>query len=381
MNTDIKETFVILGGGIAGLSTAIALKRIGIVAKVYEAAPQFKPVGAGIILAINAMKAYKHIGLYNEIAQAGNPLSTISILSQNGKVITQTNVDNQAFPNVAIHRAKLHEILFSQLDENQIINNKKSKDVEILPDAYKISFEDGSTIVAENVIVAEGIHSTIRQKLIPKAEKRYAGYTCWRGIAENSTLKLTETTETWGKNGRFGITPINDNQVYWFAVMDAVENSDWAKNFSLSDIKKNFKDYHEEITQVLEQGQIGEIIQNDLHDLKPIKTYAFDELVLIGDAAHATTPNMGQGACQAIEDAVVLAECLKVNSSVKEAFKRFEAKRVKRTHFIVNQSWTMGKVAHWQNPIATSLRDTLLRIIPEKIAQQQIQKIYDFKLS
>ena len=163
--------------------------------------------------------------------------------------------------------------------------------------------------------------------------------------------------------------------------MDAAENSDWAKNFTLSDIKRNFKDYHEEITQILEQTQIGGIIQNDLHDLKPIKTYAFDKLVLIGDTAHATTPNMGQGACQAIEDAVVLAECLKVNSSVKEAFKRFEAKRVKRTHYIVNQSWTMGKVAHWKNPIATSLRDTLLRMIPERIAQQQIHKVYDFKLS
>lgn len=377
-----KTTFAIIGGGIAGLSTAIALKKMGIEATVFEAAPEFKPIGAGIMLAVNAMKAYEHLGIYQEILNAGEPFNGLMVLNQSGKVLSKANTTEleNRYTNVAIHRAALHEVLLSQLDQSKVITGKRSVDINISPEGNKVTFEDGTWVIADYVIVAEGIHSPIRRKLLPQSQKRYSGYTCWRGIADNIDTEVKTPSETWGKNGRFGMVPLANNKVYWFAVKNAPENSDEIKKYRIVNLLYNYKNYHHLVNKVISATNGEHLILNDIHDLNPINQYAFYNNVLIGDAAHATTPNMGQGACQAIEDAVVLANCLKNNSSVANAFKSFETKRLKRTHFIVNQSWKLGKIAQWENPLAIGLRNFIFRSMPASVTNKQIKNIYDFRI-
>ena len=379
------HSFVILGGGIAGLTTAIALKKIGINAVVVEAASEIKPVGAGLALAANAMMALRKIGVADQVIREGQELKAFSIYDQKGKLISRTDTDpansRYGISNFTIHRADLHRVLLAQLDPENVLTGKRSVDFSEDSEGYVIRFEDGDQIRANSLIVAEGIHSPIRRKLLPTQKIRYSGYTCWRGIMDNSNLNIVETSETWGKKGRFGVTPLAKNQVYWYACINAAEQNSRLKNFTKADLEENFKDFHFPIPQVLSGTKPEQIIWNDIIDLEPLSRFAFGNLVLIGDAAHATTPNMGQGACMAIEDAAILASCLEKHSNPAEAFQEFEKRRLGRTRKIVTDSWQLGKIAQWENPVLMSLRDAFFRMIPQHVTQKQIESLYQVDLS
>lgn len=376
----IMETFTIIGGGIAGLSAAIALKRIGIEAKVIEASNQFKPVGSGLSLAANAMQALQHLQIADDVIKKGRELKAFTIYNEQGKIINRTNTDPEnskwGISNFTIHRADLHEVLLSHLNMKNIITGKRSVTMEETANGHRIFFEDESFIETKYLIIADGIHSPLRKKLLPGAKLRYAGYTCWRGIADNTKLQLEETSETWSINGRFGIVPLKNNQVYWFACKASTPANEVFKKYSVHDLSANFKNYHDPVPAILKATKQEDLIWNDIYDLEPIDRYAFGNAVLIGDAAHATTPNMGQGACMAIEDAVVLANCLKQNSLVTEAFQSFERKRLKRTQNIVGQSWRLGKMAQTENHLFGMMRNQLFRMLPESVYQKQLDKLY-----
>jgi 2-polyprenyl-6-methoxyphenol hydroxylase-like FAD-dependent oxidoreductase len=381
----MKTDFLIVGGGIAGLTTAIALKKIGIDAVLAEAAPEIRAVGAGLALAANAMQALRQIGVSEAVIPLGRELKAFTIYDHKGKPISKTNTDpaNSRFgiSNFTIHRAELHRCLLNQLDAGQVLTGKRSKDITEEGDLYRVDFEDGSFLKAKNVIVAEGIHSPIRKKLLPASNIRYAGYTCWRGVVDDSSLQIEETSETWGAKGRFGVTPLANGQVYWYACINSPHANSKLKDWGKKELLEVFEDFHFPIPQVLSATKPDRIIWNDIMDLDPIDRYALGKIVLIGDAAHATTPNMGQGACMAIEDAAILASCLSKYKDVAEAFLAFEKRRLKRTHNIVKTSWTLGKVAQWENFLLRKLRDNAFRMIPAKQRQRQIEALYDVDLS
>jgi 2-polyprenyl-6-methoxyphenol hydroxylase-like FAD-dependent oxidoreductase len=376
-NSDVS--CIILGGGIAGLSAAIALKQIGISAWVVEAAPEFKPVGAGIVLAANAMRAYDRLGLTNSLYHAGHEVRSMTILDDKGRVINkaETGELNNAFLNVAIHRGDLHRILASQLDPKHLLLGKRARGVTRGTDRVTVTFEDGESITADYLVAAEGIHSVVRKNVLPDSRLRYSGYTCWRGITVAPVEGINEAYETWGGNGRFGYVPVGDNRVYWYACVNAAADDPVLKRYTVNDLLSLFGNYHQPIPAILRNTDPGSLIWNDLYDLKPIHQYAFGNIVLVGDAAHATTPNMGQGACMAIEDAVILASCIRRSSAIPDAFREFERLRIPRTHYIVDQSWKIGKVAQWQNRVLRGVRDRLMRAIPQKYYQKQVQEIYN----
>ena len=374
----MKATFAILGGGIAGLTAAIALKQIGIEAPVLEAAPAFRPVGAGIALAANAMSAYQRLGIDRQLIEAGHILRRFTIYDHRGGVLNSVRTDDlEGHPvSLAIHRAELHRVLSSQMNPGQIVMNKRSKDLSSTASGYKVSFEDGSELDARYLIVAEGIHSVIRNKIAPGTVERYAGYTCWRGIADNTTLAIDESSETWGAEGRFGIVPLGGNKAYWFACKNAAANDAAMQSWGAGELEENFRSYHPPIPSVIRATPDEQILWNDIIDLKPMPRYAFGNLALIGDAAHAATPNMGQGACQAVEDAVILAGCLKNHAGVEDAFTDFQQRRLKRTHAIVRQSWTMGRIAQIENRWMIFVRNTLSKAVPARFNRKQLEKLY-----
>lgn len=375
-------SIAIVGGGIAGLTTAIALRRLGLRPTIFESALEIKAVGAGLALAANAIQALERIGIADKVIPAGQALDTFSILDPKGRPINlvDTRALNARFGlnNFAIHRADLHRILLQEQGDTPVFTGKKAIGIQQDPQGITLHFQDGSQHTADVALVGDGIHSAIRQQLLPQSQPRYSGYTCWRAVIKNPGIALPGSSETWGAQGRFGLVPLAQDQIYWFLCINAPQNDARMRNFTTGDLADRFRDYHHPIPQILQATAQDLLLWNDIIDLQPIHQFAHGRVLLLGDAAHATTPNMGQGACQAIEDAVVLADqWKKMPGQAPEAiFKAFEQRRLKRTHWVVNQSQSIGKIAQWTNPLAIGFRNWLFRSIPKSFNERQLEKLY-----
>ncbi len=380
MNKDIT----IIGGGIAGLTAAIALNKAGFKTSIFEASKNHGVAGAGLALAANAIMAFDRLGIKDDIIKKGRLLSAFTIFDQKGNTITKTNSarlsKKYGADNFTIHRHDLHQVLLSKIDPNTLFTDKKVINFEQIKNAIRLTFSDGTEHTTSFLVAADGIHSVIRQKLIPHSTPRYSGYTCWRAVIESPDLVINESSESWGTTGRFGIVPLADNKIYWFACINAEANNSTFKNYTTKDLLNHFIDFHDPIPAILKASKDEDLIWNDIIDLKPIDHYAFENIVLIGDSAHATTPNMGQGACQAIEDAVILADDMDRNISIEAAFKNFEKRRLNRTHYITNTSWKIGKIAQLEHPLLISLRNFAFRKLPSRIQEKQIEKLYEVDL-
>jgi 2-polyprenyl-6-methoxyphenol hydroxylase-like FAD-dependent oxidoreductase len=380
-----SNRFAIIGGGIGGLTLAVAMQRKGMDVSVYENAPEWRPLGAGLGITGNAVKAFRAIGLEEDILNAGKVIEKLRIVDTKGTHITFTDsvkISNQygVVNNFAMHRADLHEVLISNLREGTVKLGKGCIDFVQSQNEVTLTFHDGTTAVANYLIACDGIHSAARKKFFPSSLPRYAGYTCWRGVTSDvpDDFDWDQTSETWGRGARFGIVPLKGERVYWFACLNATENNPVMRSMQRDDLLTYFAHFHHPVPQLIQGTSPDKIIWNDIIDLSPLKRFAFGNVVLMGDAAHATTPNMGQGACMAIEDAVVLANCIEAASSLDEAFMQFESKRIARTTKIVNDSRQIGRLAQLDNPLLSGLRNTVMRMMPQSLIERQFRFLYDF---
>ena len=380
----IKKSFAIVGAGIGGLTLAIALQRKGFNVNVYENAPVIKPIGAGLTLAGNAVKALMEIGIGDSVLREGKVMKTILIKNAKGSVLASTNAEKltekyKTVNNFAIHRVDLHRILLEQFPSENIHLDKGCIDLNDTPSGSRLIFSDGSVVFADYVIACDGINSVVRKKFLPESLPRYAGYTCWRAVIDDVPphINMEETVEYWGRGSRFGIVPLTNNRLYWFACLNAPKNDSLLKNYTIIDLLFHFGKFASPVHDVLKATQKSQLIWNDIIDLAPIDRFAFDNVVLAGDAAHATTPNLGQGACMAIEDAATLANCIEQHTSVEHAFKEFETKRIQRTRKIVNTSRIIGEIAQWENSFMVMVRDLAVRFTPDRVAENQVKFLMD----
>ncbi|MCF6341717.1 MAG: FAD-dependent monooxygenase [Bacteroidales bacterium] len=370
----------IIGAGIGGLTTAIALKKKGFEVELFEATSKFKKAGSGINLAINAMQVYKRLGLYDEILKAGSYTSKMVITDDKLKPLSVIDLksfeEKHNVKSVAIHRAILHQILLDNLYDIPIYLNKKLKYLEQENGEINLQFEDGAKHQTKILIGADGIHSKVRKSIFNNTELRVAKQICWRGI---TTIKLpkkhqTELNELWGKGKRFGFVAIGKNEYYWYALADYKEN--FRDEYKRIDLVDFYSDFHPLIGKIIKYTSSTTILTNEMADLKPITTWYYKNVCLVGDSAQATTPNLGQGACQAIESALALSNCLEKHKTIEKAFESYQNKRIHKAIKIVNTSWKIGKMAHLENNFAITLRNFILRIIPKKIATNQTSYIY-----
>lgn len=375
----VDGTCIIVGGGIAGLCAAIGLGNMGIEAHVYESASELKGIGAGFGLAANAMQALEHLGIKEEISLLGHYLDSYHVLDQGGAILvapsTQSISQKYQQDNFAIHRADLHRFLLSKIPDSQIHLGKRAVSFEREGDGVHVHFADGSQVSGQTLLVADGVHSLLRQQLVPGSIPRYAGYTCWRATIDNSSIQLKEGSETWGNKGRFGMTPLVGNRIYWYACVNSSPQNPVLKRWTTAELLDNFKHYHSPIPTILAETRDSDLISNDIIDIAPLRQLAFDNILLLGDAGHATTPNLGQGACQAIEDVAVLMDELNMATSIPQAFKRFEKRRLERVNYICNTSWKIGKIAQWEHPLLIGMRNFCMKVMPNSLKQQQLNKL------
>jgi len=375
MNIDI------IGAGIGGLTTAIALEQKGINTRIFEQAEQIKPVGAGIILANNAMQVYEKLGLRKLIEENGNPISSMNITKSSLKPISTIDLSyfeqKHNTKNIAIHRGTLQQILIDKLKSTKITLDHKLTSIVENTNGYSLEFENGERIQSSTVLGADGLNSVVRQNLFPNNSIRNANQICWRGITEYELpIKFrNELNEAWGKSERFGFVQIAQNKVYWYALKSFKKNK---KEFSIHDLEQYFSDYNSVIKGIIKSTKKEQINTAEISDLKPTNIWYKENVCLIGDSAHATTPNMGQGACQAIEDAYVLSECLSKYRTTK-AFSEYQKLRLPKAHQVVKASWIVGKMAHLKNPILISLRNQMLRLTPSSVNRKQNEQIFQLE--
>ncbi|MFD6510622.1 MULTISPECIES: FAD-dependent monooxygenase [unclassified Bacillus (in: firmicutes)] len=373
---------MIIGGGIAGLCAAISLQKIGLDVKVYDKNIEPTVAGAGIIIAPNAMQALEPYGISKQIKKFGNESDGFNLVSEKGSILSKLTIPT-CYPKMySIHRKNLHQLLLSELQKGTVEWGKECVKIEQNEEnALKILFQDGSEALGNILIAADGIHSVVRKQVIQSDGYRYAGYTCWRGVtpAHNLSLK-NDFIETWGTNGRFGIVPLPNNEVYWYALINAKARDRKYTAYTTADLYNHFKSYHSPIPDILNNASDVTMIHRDIVDITPMKQFFDKRIVFIGDAAHALTPNLGQGACQAIEDAIIFAECIKKNAHYRQAFIEYEQKRRARIEIISNTAWKVGKMAQIESKPLTIVRNEVMKRIPKWVSEKQAHELYSFHL-
>ncbi len=378
---------IVIGGGIAGLAAANGLLRIGWEVKVYEQAPELKALGAGLVLSANALKALRALGLLEEVLKVGQPLYHFRILNKKGATLTDT--DHLLLSNrfgiqscVSVHRGDLQQVLLEALHPLQLQTGKQCKSLVQHAEGVTVNFEDGTSDTADLLIGSDGIHSAVRKQVAPQAKKRYAGYTCWRGVTNKQPVDFDAhlATESWGAGDRFGIVPLSHERVYWFACLNATQPQDPAMKASrIADLQQQFQGYHPPVQELLRLTSPNALIWNDIIDLEPLAAYTYGRVVLLGDAAHATTPNMGQGACQALEGTAVLISLL-ARLPLQQALHEYNVQRVPRASGIVKKSWQLGKIAQLKHPLAVWLRNALLSLTPQSVNEKQLDSLLAIRL-
>jgi 2-polyprenyl-6-methoxyphenol hydroxylase-like FAD-dependent oxidoreductase len=290
------------------------------------------------------------------------------------KVITRYGIGSYA-----IHRGRLQQALLNELDQSKIHLNKKLSSLQQSVNGVNLVFEDKTFAGAELVVGADGIKSVVRKSFMGEIPYRYTGQTCWRGMTRfklPSKLK-NNSYEMWGnkKGLRFGFVPTAADEVYYFTTFYTEANQKDGPGVK-DKIQNIYKVFGEIPARLIESTPEENIIRSDITDFQPISKWWDGRVVLIGDAAHATTPNLGQGGCQAVEDAFVIAKTLKEKPTWEEAFAEYQRIRFEKAAHVVNMSWRFGMMTNIGNPVLRFIRNGIMRSMPESTMIKQLDKIF-----
>lgn len=371
---------IISGAGIGGLTTALALQLRGHQVTIYERVSSYTSVGAGISLWPNAVNVLSQIGVGGAIRARGTSNRAGGILDARGRILVASDTDDiearYGAPMLVIHRAVLTDILHNAL----FVRPRYGVGVTHYTQheqGVTVHLSDGTHTDGDALIVADGIHSTIRQHWFPSIMPRYAGYTAWRGVCYFDHERIGKRWGEWiGTNGmRFGITPLTDNQLYWYATHNQPADQMIASSERQTYLETRFGGWGIPVPAIIAATPSTAILQHDIYDLPPLPRWVDGRVALLGDAAHAMTPNLGQGGCQAIEDALVLAKSFQQHDDVPTALLAYQHARKAYVEAIVAQSRTLGVVLSLNNRMLCGVRNALLARMPAQWSTRQLAPI------
>ncbi|MFJ9823777.1 FAD-dependent monooxygenase [Streptomyces sp. NPDC101160] len=355
---------VVVGAGIGGLTAAVALRARGWHVTVLERAASLAPVGAGIGLAPNALRALDVIGLGDPVRELAAWQGDGGMRRPDGRWLVRTDAKAAAArfggPLVALHRATLVDLLRAELPEGTI----RTGAAAVLADPgdahrpARLTTPDGE-LAAELVVGADGIHSALRRTLFPAHPgPRYAGFTTWRTVIPAPTAPFAPH-ETWGRGRLWGTQPLKDGRIYAYAAATAPAGAH-AQDDERAELLRLFGDWHHPVPEILAAADPAGVLRHDVHHLiDPLPAFHHGRTALLGDAAHAMTPSLGQGGNQAVEDAIVLAHHARTGAPVDRALAAYTADRLPRTTAVVRRAARTGRATMLSAAPAVALRDVL----------------------
>jgi 2-polyprenyl-6-methoxyphenol hydroxylase-like FAD-dependent oxidoreductase len=371
-----KERILIVGGGVAGLMSKNRLEALGYEPVLVEKADVLRSEGAGILLGANVLKIFRECGLEDELLQYAQPLKEIRSLDEQGRMLGWFDLEKIAretsYPTVAVHRKRLHEILVRSVNPESIHLSHKVISIAKLNAGYHVQFDNGKIEKYDYIIGADGVRSKVRDVFFGHIPLRDADYVCWRFVCDlPPAIERTSSCECWGNDKRVGIFPIGEGKVYCFMLASAVGGEEKMGFEKVMEYFNEFQGDWQLISKMLDPDAT-ELIYGPIADLSEIVLHA-GHMILIGDAGHATTPNLGQGAAMGIESAYVFGELLKTYS-LDDAMKLYPKARLDRVKHIRDRSWLIGELAHLKSPLWRAVRNFVMRITPHSVNQIEFEK-------
>jgi 2-polyprenyl-6-methoxyphenol hydroxylase-like FAD-dependent oxidoreductase len=381
---------IIVGAGIGGLTLGLELIRDGIDVEIYERASTLQPVGAGIMLAPNAIKVLEKLGLSQKLENIGNKVSRTAIQDSVGEPISTVDMtfgakrETSGF-SLALHRGALHRLLVEEVGPENIKLGQTYLTSEDTQDCIFALFASGETARGDFLVGCDGVNSAVRTNLFGAPKRRYSGQLCWRGVAEfpereHRELKCYEFVERWGNGLRFGYVRISCEQVYWYATRTQESNQHVDVAMLKKELEVAFADFSYPVKSLLESTDLQQMIQHELFDVAPTRMWSKGRTCLLGDSIHPTTPNLGQGAGMAIESAAVLAHTIRKEATLEAAFHEYEVLRFPRTREVTLDSWRIGQVTNWRTGFGCGFRNWMMRMVPESLGLKRYIKFVNADL-
>lgn len=360
-------TIGIIGAGIGGIAAAVCLRRVGIRAVVFERREYLREDGAGLSLWPNGTCVLDRLGLLSRVSAAGQQGTIFRLLTSLGKPLMSIDTAHADTPSICLHRADLLRILAEQVPETDLRPQHELLRIQTINKKLELLFRNGRKFSCDGVVGADGIYSQMRALLPGSAAPQDRGYVIFRAIVDvPDTFVPGHNSESWGSGRRFGMLSIAQDKVCWYATSNAFD-TELTGERRKSEIWRMFRGWHRPIQDLVSRTEASAILMSIARDLRPFRRWGTGSTTLLGDAAHALTPNLGQGACMALEDAFVLATCLSAYKSVPVAFRIYESLRFQRTRSAILRSRYLGWIGQWENRLAVPLRNAVTGLLPGRL--------------
>lgn len=372
---------IVVGGGIGGLAAAAALRRAGAAVTVHERAAELTAAqsGHGLVLWHNAVLALRALGLEPELRKTGYELHRHLFRDRRGRRLADWSMARMAArfdaPVYSVSRPGLHRLLAERAGDDLVLGSRCTG-FAAGPDGVTVRFADGREERADLLVGADGLRSAVRAGLLPhEPPPRYAGFTAFQGVIRMPGSGVPEHTflSTWGRGRWFVCYRLPDDHVYWDGVLsDRVAAPLGIDPLTL--LAREFDGWPEPIPTLIAATGSDALAPVHIFDRPPLPRWSHGRVTLLGDAAHPMTFNLGQGAGQAIEDAVVLGQCL-AGGDVAGAPAAYEARRVDRTARMVRRSRANGELTRWRHPLAVAARDAFMRVTFDRLIYRKTYQL------
>lgn len=387
---------LIIGGGIAGNALALFLQKAGISCAVYEAYSYKDAVGGGLGLAPNGMNVLAALGLADAVKAQGSLALENCFYNGHGRILARMkngSVEQYGQPAVSLLRPSLYDVLTeaAQRQGVHIEYHKRLRSITQDGDKIVAYFEDGTSALGDVLIGADGVRSQTRRLILPDApEPEFVGIIGVGGVTPASALTGMTTRQkqafsfTYGAQGFFGYCGGANGDMLWWSNLprDKELSRDELTNFSLEELQRDmlalFGDFHEPIPTMIRNTHSP--IKHNIHDIQSLPRWHRGRVLLIGDAAHAVSPNSGQGASMALEDAIYLAKLLRDSENYEKVFAQFEHDRKPRVEKIVAEGRRRGGDKGQVSPLAAVIRDVMMTIFINLFGVRGLEEVYSYKI-